>query len=256
MKINNILNSNNQTIMNNKNQTLLVVLLTIIATTLVLGVIYLSLIQKTPETESLITSEPAVEKQLPTTEPTTVSKEVEEEIKPVFESGETVLINENYKPWKCSLNGDPCEKVLVTTEILLTEASMGNKLTGRFFIRAYNGADYRNSPKIGELQITQNFNPFSGDGGGIPFEKEREEILTIKAYEKPPVFSESELKDRFNLVLEFKDKFYLEYMDSVPGWDMPGYVLRIANEDKASDFNGRFIDFYYSNGVLDINVPQ
>lgn len=232
--------------MDNKNHTLIVVLLTIIATTLVLGTIYFLFSKKTPETESSITSELEIEKEVPVTQPPTLSKETEKEVKPVFESGETVLINENYKPWKCSPNGDPCEKVLVTTEIVLTKASIGDQLTGRFFIRAYNGADYRNSPKIGELQITQIFNPFTGDGGGVPFEKDTDEILTIKASEKPPVMDE----------LKFKDKFYLEYMDSVSGWDIPGYVLRLENAGAVSDFNGRFIDFYYSNGVLDINVPQ
>lgn len=232
--------------MNNKNHTLIVVLLTIIATTLVLGAIYLLLNQRTPGTESLLTNEQETEKVSPIGQPNETTKVEDKEVKPVFESGETVLINENVKPWKCSPNGDPCERVLVTTEIDLTEASMGDQLTGRFFIRAYNGADYRNSPKIGELQITQNFNPFAGDGGGVPFEKDTEEILTIKASEKPPVMDE----------LKFKDRFYLEYMDSVPGWDSPGYVLSITNEGKSFDFNGRFIDFYYSNGVLDINVPQ
>jgi hypothetical protein len=72
--------------MNNKNHTLVVVLLTIIATTLVLGSIYLLLNQKTPRTESPITNEQEIEKESPITQPLTVSKETEKEVQSVFES--------------------------------------------------------------------------------------------------------------------------------------------------------------------------
>lgn len=231
--------------MNNKNRTTIIVSLAIIAIALILGIVYLLANQESSETEPLIINEREVDDILPTDHQGDIIDTEEKVAEPVFESGETVLISRNDQPWKCSPNGDSCEEILVTTEIELTEASMGDQLTGLFFIRAYNGTDYRNSPKIGELQITQNYNPFAGDGG-TPFEKDTEQVLTINAYEK------SQTRDE----LRFKDRFYLEFMGSVSDWgDSAGYMLRLENV-KESNFNGQWIDFYYSNGVVNISPVQ
>jgi len=169
-----------------------------------------------------------------------------EKAKPVFEAGKTVLISKNVKPWNCSKYGDTCEKILVTTEVYLTEPSMGDTLTGKFYIRSYDGNDYLNSPKIGELQITQNFNPFAGDGGGVPYEKDTKEILTIK------MSPDSLPTDEFR----FQNKFYLEYLNLIPSFNTPGYILHINNDGETSQFDQRMIDFLYKNENLSISTPQ
>lgn len=122
--------------MNNKNRTTIIVSLAIIAIALILGIVYLLANQESSETEPLIINEREVDDILPTDHQGDIIDTEEKVAEPVFESGETVLISRNDQPWKCSPNGDSCEEILVTTEIELTEASMGDQLTGLFFIRA------------------------------------------------------------------------------------------------------------------------
>jgi hypothetical protein len=158
---------------------------------------------------------------------------------PAYEAGTTYMVSRNLKPWVCSANGDPCDNITVTTEVDLTEPAPGNELTGKYFIRAYDG-DYKTGTKIGELQLTQNYNPF-GENTLDP-----DEILTLLTFQKQAQSIDS----------IFESKFYLQYKDPVPGWDMPGYILHLENEGEKSDYDGRFIDFLYKDGKMEISVPQ
>lgn len=195
-------------------------------------------------------AEPTVEQPTVTEEPETIptnvsepteTEELEETttVQPSYEAGTTYLVSKNLKPWVCSANSDPCDNITVTTEVDLTKPVVGNELTGKYFIRAYDG-DYKTGTKIGELQLTQNYNPFGENT------LDSDEILTLLTFQKQAQSIDS----------IFESIFYLQYNDSVPGWDMPGYILHLENEGKKSDYDGRFIDFLYKDGKMEISVPQ
>lgn len=154
-----------------------------------------------------------------------------------YATGKTIIISKSTAPINCSKNGKPCENIWVTTEVDLTEQSTEDKLTGKFFIRAYNGNDYAN--KIGESILVQNYNPFEGKDPNIPKE-EPKEIMTLLASDK------SSLESKFNLT----------YSESVPGWDIPGYTVKIENEGGKSKLDGRYVDFLYDGKEVKISFPQ
>lgn len=223
--------------MNEKNNNLIIVLLSVIATTLIIGVLYLMVNLKATSQAEEVASVPT---------PTAVESEVAEPLLPLGSTVVTFSTSPGQK-WKCSEYGDPCDNVRITTEVDLYKASTGDELTGKFFIRAYNDSSYKLAPKIGEMFLSQNAYLFDGDGGNDVFQVDKEVLLTIKASSTAPIAK------------RFEDKFSLEYMSPMPHWNPnikdSGYVLHLLNEGKVSDFNDRHIDFYFKDGLMDINTP-
>ena len=159
-----------------------------------------------------------------------ISAENESQI--IHDKGETVRIDAH--PVICDEWGESCEDVIVALEVDLTQPSNGSELTGKFYVRGF-----LNGKKIGEIQITRNYNPFNGDGG-TPIVEDEDRVLTLKS--------------------PFMDNFYLKYYDSMSHWSKistnPGYELILRNLEEPSSFNGRWIDFSYQDDVLSISFPQ
>jgi hypothetical protein len=230
--------------MNDKKYTLIVVLLTIIATTLVLGSVYMLVNSSSSVLDTTELNEQEVEELVDEDDVAEIEDPETEYLVPIYEVGDTVVVSEDFRKPRCSEREVECNKVLVTTEVDITEPSYGDELTGRFYIRAYNGPSYIENQKLEETQITQNFNPFNGDGGS-PIVIDTAEILTIKA-------TDANLPDD----LKFKDKFYLEYIDSAASWSIPGYTFYLKNEGEESTYSKRFLDVGSFDGELSIGFPQ
>jgi hypothetical protein len=145
---------------------------------------------------------------------------------PLYSADSTVRVNEYMSPI-CSSNGEKCDPIKVALEVDLTEASNGDQLTGKFYIRGYLAGN-----KIGEIQITKNYDPFGNEGGGS-YTEDTERILTLYA--------------------PFQSNFYLTYQTDE---QFPGYKLVLTNLQEPSSFSDRWVDFLYENGVLTISFPQ
>lgn len=161
-------------------------------------------------------------------QPTTDSN-IDTQDNPLYSAGTTVQINEYMSPI-CSSYGDNCDQIKITLDVDLTEDSNGDKLTGKFYARAFLGDE-----KVGETQITQNYNPFCGDGGQ-PCVEDQERILTLD--------------------YPFQSNFYLTYQQSVPSFLEPGYILTLNNTPVQSSYSDRLVDFYYENDIVNISFPQ
>jgi len=226
--------------MNNKNQTIIIILLTALTTTLIIGVIafllgnkdgecevakYLSQKENTIQTEVI---EKPTEAQI---EEESIENEKEEQ-RAWYTKGSHFVISEKTNI-VCSQNGDPCPNVKIITEVDLTEdANPGDDLVGKFFVRAYEGSE---ANQIGEAQIMKTRNPFAGDGGGIPLEDNSEETLTIESPNPDKDFEEA-----FYIEKGVNDEFYKVYL----------------NTKEKSGYNGVEIDFLYRDGKMTISFLQ
>ena len=143
-------------------------------------------------------------------------------------AGETVQVNEYMSPI-CSQYGNNCDQIKISLEVDLTEDSNGDQLTGKFYARAYLA-----NRKVGEIQITQSYDAFCGDGGQR--EACTEDVERILTLNNP-----------------FKSNFYLTYQSEQQDiW----YKLTLNNSPIQSSYSGRWIDFYYKNDVVNISFPQ
>lgn len=148
----------------------------------------------------------------------------------LYPADSTVRINE-YSPLFCKSDNKKCSQIKIVLEADLTKESSGDKLTGKFYIRGY-----LDNKKIGEKQLTQNYNPFCGDGGQKPCKPDTDVILTI---DKP-----------------WQSNFYLTYKTDKDWSSDPGYFLTIKNTPTTSSYNDRFVGLSFEDNILYINFPQ
>lgn len=153
--------------------------------------------------------------------------DAEEETLPEYMAGQVVTVN-RYSAIKCSEFADSCPAGLsAELDVRLTEDSAPDKLTGEFFVKVY-----QNGTLVATKMLSQDWNPFGGDGGGVPM-NDGSSVMTISG----------NVKQKFSLTPNLRD----EYSE---------YFLNLKNDGGVSDMDGRWIDFGYSGGKVDISFIQ